>query len=104
MYIDKLDDLVIKYNNTYQRTIKMKPVDVNQACILTSVEKIVKKPLNLKLMIMLEYQNKKIFLEKAMFYIDLKKLLWLKKFKILCRGHMLLVTLTNQKEFRVEKR
>ena len=75
MYIDKLDDLVIKYNNTYQRTIKMKPVDVNQACILTSVEKIVKKPLDLKLMIMLEYQNKKIFLEKAMFYIDLKKLL-----------------------------
>ena len=104
MYIDKLDDLVIKYNNTYQRTIKMKPVDVNQACILTSVEKIVKKPLNLKLMIMLEYQNKKIFLEKAMFYIDLKKLLWLKKLKILCRGHMLLVILTNQKEFRVEKR
>ena len=28
VYIDKLDDIVNKYNNTYQRTIKMKPVDV----------------------------------------------------------------------------
>ena len=29
VYIDKLDDIVSKYNNTYHRTIKMKPVDVN---------------------------------------------------------------------------
>ena len=28
VYIDKLDDIVDEYNNTYQRTIKMKPVDV----------------------------------------------------------------------------
>ena len=28
MYIDKLDDIVEKYNNTYHRTIKMKPIDV----------------------------------------------------------------------------
>ena len=28
MYIDKLDDLVNKYNNTYHITIKMKPADV----------------------------------------------------------------------------
>ena len=27
-YIDKLDDIVNKYNNTYHRTIKMKPVYV----------------------------------------------------------------------------
>ena len=27
-YIDKLDDIVNEYNNTYHRTIKMKPVDV----------------------------------------------------------------------------
>ena len=26
--IDKLDDIVNKYNNTYQRTVKMKPADV----------------------------------------------------------------------------
>ena len=28
VYIDKLDDIVNKYNNTYHVTIKMKPVDV----------------------------------------------------------------------------
>ena len=28
VYIDKLDDMVSGYNNTYHRTIKMKPVDV----------------------------------------------------------------------------
>ena len=29
VYIYKLDDMVNKYDNTYHRTIKMKPVDVN---------------------------------------------------------------------------
>ena len=28
VYIDKLDDIVDEYNNTYHRAIKMKPVDV----------------------------------------------------------------------------
>ena len=28
VYIDKLHDIVNEYNNTYHRTIKMKPVDV----------------------------------------------------------------------------
>ena len=27
-YIDKLDGIVNKYNNTYHKTIKMKPIDV----------------------------------------------------------------------------
>ena len=28
VYIDELDDIVKKYNNTYHTSIKMKPVDV----------------------------------------------------------------------------
>ena len=28
VYIDKLDDIANEYNNTYHRTIKMKPADV----------------------------------------------------------------------------
>ena len=28
VYIDQLDDIVNEYNNTYHRTIKMKPIDV----------------------------------------------------------------------------
>ena len=31
VFIDKLDDLVNKYNNTYHRTTKMKPVDVKSS-------------------------------------------------------------------------
>ena len=33
VYIDKLDDIVNKYNNTYHNTIKMKPVDVKSSTI-----------------------------------------------------------------------
>ena len=39
MYIDKLDDIVNKYNNSYHITIKMKPVDVkSNTCINSSKE------------------------------------------------------------------
>ena len=31
MYIDKLDDIVNKYNNTYHITIKMKPNEVKSS-------------------------------------------------------------------------
>ena len=31
MYVNKLNDMVNKYNNTYHRTIKMKPVDVKSS-------------------------------------------------------------------------
>ena len=30
-YIDKLDDIVNKYNNTYHKTIKIKPFDVKSS-------------------------------------------------------------------------
>ena len=34
LYIDKLDDIVNKYNNTYHSTIKMKPVDVKSSTFI----------------------------------------------------------------------
>ena len=55
VYIDKLDDIVNKYNNTYHSTLKMKKI------------------LSLKLVILLEYQNIKIFLKKVIVQIGLKK-------------------------------
>ena len=97
MYIDKLDDIVSKYNNTYHRTIKMKPIDVSQTHILTLVKKLMIKILNLKLVILLEYQNIKTFLQKAMFQIGPKKFLLIQKLKILFRGHMLLVIVKAKK-------
>ena len=32
LYFDVLDDIVDKYNNTYHRTIKIKPRDVKSDC------------------------------------------------------------------------
>ena len=36
MYIDKLDDIVNKYSNTYHNTMKMKPDDVNLSTYIDS--------------------------------------------------------------------
>ena len=78
VYIDKLDDMVNKFNNTCHNTIKIKPVDVKSSTyikVIVIVKKIVIKILNLKLGVLLEYQNRKTFLLKAMFKIGLKKFL-----------------------------
>ena len=36
VYIDKLNDIVNKYNNTYHKTIKVKPVDVKSSIYIDS--------------------------------------------------------------------
>ena len=38
VYIDKLDDILNEYNNTYHRTIKMKPVDVKNDTYIDSMK------------------------------------------------------------------
>ena len=38
VYVDKLDDIVNEYNNTYHRTIKMKPVDVKDNTYIDSMQ------------------------------------------------------------------
>ena len=40
VYVDKLDDIVNKYNNTYHSTIKMKPVDVKSNTYIDSSKEI----------------------------------------------------------------
>ena len=52
VYIDKIDDTVNEYNNTYHRTIKMKPIDVKIIHILIMVKKLMIKILNFMLVIM----------------------------------------------------
>ena len=66
------DDIINKYNNTYHST----NIDSHKEMI---------KILNLKLMILLEYQIIKRFLQKAVFQIVLKKILLLQNLKTLCR-------------------
>ena len=40
VYIDKLDDIMNKYNNTYHRTIKMKSVDVKDNAYIDSIKEV----------------------------------------------------------------
>ena len=40
VYIDKLDDIVNEYNNTYHRTLKMKPIDVKYNAWIDSSEEV----------------------------------------------------------------
>ena len=40
VYIDKLDDIVNEYNNTYHSTIKMKPFDVKSSTYFDSSREI----------------------------------------------------------------
>ena len=43
----------------------MKPIDAKKTHILTSINKLMKNILNLKLVILLEYQNIKMFLQNV---------------------------------------
>ena len=54
MYIDKLDDIVNEYNNTYHTAIKMKPIDVKDIIYYHTLmlrKKLMIGILNLKLVI-----------------------------------------------------
>ena len=52
LYIDKLDDIINEYNNTYHRRIKMKPVDVINNTYINSNKEVTDQYQNLKLVIM----------------------------------------------------
>ena len=84
--IDKSDDIGNKYSNTYHDTIKINPLVVKSNTHINSSKKLMIKMLNLKLMILLEYQNIKTLLQIAVFQIGLKKfLVVLKENKLLDR-------------------
>ena len=92
VYSDVLDDIVNKYNNTVHRTIKMKPIDATSDFYVNTMKILMKKILNSKLVIMLEFQNTKTFLLKDILKIGQKKFLLLVKLKVQFHGLMLLVT------------
>ena len=73
VYINKLDDIVNKYSSTYHSTIKIKPVDVKSNTYINSSNEINNKDPKLKLVILTEYQNIKIFLQKVILQIGQKK-------------------------------
>ena len=81
IYIDKLDDIVNKYNNKYQKTIKMKPVDVKLNTYIDLGQDINEKYPKNKQVIMLEHQNIRMFLQKETLQIELNKFFVIKKVK-----------------------
>ena len=80
IYFDALDDIVNKYNNTVHRAINL--LMLHLILTLNTIKIQIKKFLNLKLVIMLEFQNIKIFLLKDILQIGQKKFLLLVKLKI----------------------
>ena len=62
VYFDVLDDIVDKYNNTVHTAIKTKPIEVTFEYNIMKI--LMKKILNLKLVMLSEYQNTKTFLVK----------------------------------------
>ena len=82
MCIDKLDDIVIEYNNAYHRTIEMNPTEVKDnkiIHILTILKNLMIKILKLKLVIMLEYEDTKTLFLKEILQIGLKKIFVIKE-------------------------
>ena len=65
VYINKLDDIINKYNNTYHRAIKIKPIDVKDVTHVDFIKEVddeyLKLMINLKLVVMSEFQNTKYF-------------------------------------------
>ena len=78
VYINKLDDVVDEYNNTYHTTIKMKAIDVKGNTYINTYKETNDKDLKFKAGDRVEYQNAKTFLLKARLQIGLKKYLLLK--------------------------
>ena len=74
IFFGVLDDIVDNYNNTYHRTIKMKPIEVKPDSYVEYMV-LMQKILNFKLVIMLEFQNTKTFLLKDILQIGQKTFL-----------------------------
>ena len=69
VYIDKLCDIVNKYNKAYPTKIKMKPIDAKSTTYIDFNKKLIKKVLNFRLV-----KKKNIKILKQFFRRSLSKL------------------------------
>ena len=86
--IDKLDDTVDKYNNTYHRKIKMKPVDVKSGNYIEYNVNSNDKDPKLQVGDNVRISKYKNIFAKDILQIGLKKFLGMKELKTLSYGHM----------------
>ena len=89
VYIDKLDDIVGEYNNTYHRTINMKPVDIDENTYIYFKKEVNDK--DPKVGDHVGISNYKSIFLKDTHQLGLKKFLLLVKLKIQFHGPMLLI-------------
>ena len=94
VYNDKLDDIVDEYNNTYHRTIKIKPADVKDNTYIDFNEEVNDKDPKFKFgdhVRISKYKNN--FAKGYTHQIGLNRFLLLVKLIIQFHGHMLLMIL-----------
>ena len=92
VYIDKLDDIVNKYNNTYHRTIKMKPIDVKPSIYIVSSKEIIYQNSKFKIGDIVRISKyKNIFAKGYVPHWSEEGFVIVKKLKTLFCSHMLLV-------------
>ena len=97
MYIDKLDDIVRKYNNTYHTSIKMKPIDAKDNTYIDFKKEVNDKDHKFEVGDHERISKYKNIFAKGYMPNWSKKYLLLKKLKILYHGHMLLMILMVKK-------
>ena len=97
VYIDKLDDIVDEYNNTYHRTIKMKPADVKDNTYIDFEKEVNDKYPKFNVGDNVRISKHKNILLKDTHQPSLKTFSLLVKLKIQFHGQMLLMTLMVKK-------
>ena len=97
VYIDRLDDIVKEYNNTYHKPIKMKPVDVKDNTYINFKKGVNDKNPKFKVGDNVRISKYKNIFAKGIRQTGQKRYSLLKKLKILCHGHMLLMILMVKK-------
>ena len=92
VYFDVLDHIVHKYNNTVHRTVKTDQLTLHLILMLNTMKILTKKILNLKLVMVSEYQSTETFLLNDTLRIGQKKFLLSIELKKQFRGHKRFVT------------
>ena len=98
VYIDKLDDIVNKYSNTYHSTTKINPVDVKPRTYIDSSKEIKDKSPKFKIGDIVKISKyKNIFVKGYTPNWSEEVFVIKKELKILGRRHMLLMILMEKK-------
>ena len=97
VYIDKLVDIVNKYNNIYHSRIKMKPIDVKANTYIDSNKEVNNKNPKFEIEDIIKISKYKNVFAKGYIPNWSEEVCVMKKLKTLCRGHILSMNLTEKK-------